>query len=183
MHLFNAGRLASELRENALSETEKYRYFIILLVLRTINEALHAVAGQARNDRINFVVMTIVSLIGYHICHIINQRGRRPKVDRTPDLPFGAGQHLGFTCCRLAVITPDSIRSRCNTGTLDLISWWYFVPQRETTHFIALPRSATLRSGACGDTKQTKSKPCSLFPTLTPSAQRAPASNSNTSST
>ena len=75
MHLFNAGRLASELRENALSETEKYRYFLVLIVVRVISEALHAAAGQARSDHVNFALVTIVSLLGYHICHVINQRG------------------------------------------------------------------------------------------------------------
>ncbi len=75
MHLFNAGRLANELRANALSETEKFRYFLVLLVLRTTNEALRASTPQPRNHLLDLVLFSAISLLGYYICHVINRSG------------------------------------------------------------------------------------------------------------
>ena len=80
MHLFNIHRLVEKLRANTLSEAEKFRYFIALLVLRAGNEAMRAAAPQAPNHLTDFALFVAISLLGYYICHKVNQRGDNQRL-------------------------------------------------------------------------------------------------------
>lgn len=80
MHLFNINRLAGELRADALSETEKYRYLLGLVVLRALSEASRSAATQSRNHFADILSALLISLIGFHICHKINQRGDNQRL-------------------------------------------------------------------------------------------------------
>ena len=80
MHLFNAGQLANELRANALSETEKYRYLLSLVVLRMLSEAGRSATAQPKNLFANLALVALLSLMGFHICHKVNQRGDNQKL-------------------------------------------------------------------------------------------------------
>ena len=76
MHLFNVKRLAGELRANSLSETEKYRYLLAIVVLQLLNAVARIlVAPRTNHDLPRVLAASVVSLVGLHICHEINKRG------------------------------------------------------------------------------------------------------------
>ena len=75
MHLFNINRLAAKLRANTLSEAEKYRYFLVMVVLRIWSDAGRLAISQPKNHFAGLVSMAIISILGFHICYKVNQRG------------------------------------------------------------------------------------------------------------
>ena len=73
MHLFNAKRLSDQLRADAVSEAEKYRYFWVLLLLQSLSRALSRSSDPTH--LLATVLFALVSIVGLSVCFKANQRG------------------------------------------------------------------------------------------------------------
>lgn len=93
MHLFNAKRLSDQLRADAVSEEERFRYLLTLVAVQYARRVFTPAPQNPTPIYYGFIFLTVViSGLGLWICFRANQSGdNREFMNRffCPSIPIG----------------------------------------------------------------------------------------------
>jgi len=76
MYLWNTKALAKELKEGTLSEREKFKYYIVGVILFNIMTMFPSSGGSSLTDYlIGIVISSLILFVGAYVCYGVNKAG------------------------------------------------------------------------------------------------------------
>lgn len=79
MYLWNVKKLSSGLKENKISEKEKMKYFMVMMLIWTLMFSLSALFPVQLTDKLNYLTVSffilVLTFVGLYSCYQANRDG------------------------------------------------------------------------------------------------------------
>lgn len=79
MYLWNVKKLSSDLKENKISEKEKMKYFMVMILIWTLMFSLSALFPAQLTDKLNYLTVSffilVLTFFGLYSCYQANRDG------------------------------------------------------------------------------------------------------------